>query len=131
MEVAHTFLKHWLQGIDEFEKEDEQEQTESMQVDEAGTSQVEQEEWTIEKAAEQGFYNVERIENRTYKQGWRFLTIWEGYEIKDATWEPIKSFLLPDGKLNHKFQEYRLSKGLDKPLRTAINMANKQSPSME
>ena len=24
-----------------------------------------------------------------YRQGWRFLTLWEGFGVEEATWEPF------------------------------------------
>jgi transposase InsO family protein len=35
-----------------------------------------------------GFYQVEAILKHKYRQGWRFLTKWEGFPISSSTWEP-------------------------------------------
>ena len=35
-----------------------------------------------------------------YRQGWRFLTLWEGFRVEEATWEPFSAFVLPGGPLN-------------------------------
>ena len=32
------------------------------------------------------------IHNR-YRQGWRFLTLWEGFGVEEATWEPRENHL--------------------------------------
>ena len=34
-----------------------------------------------------------------YRQGWRFLTLWEGFGVEEATWEPFSAFVLPDERL--------------------------------
>ena len=31
---------------------------------------------------------------------WRFLTLWEGFGVEEATWEPFSAFVLPEGRLN-------------------------------
>ena len=33
-------------------------------------------------------------------RGWRFLTLWEGFRVEEATWEPLSAFVLPEGRLN-------------------------------
>ena len=40
-------------------------------------------------------YTVQEIRrHRRGMQGeWEFLTLWEGYDPKDATWEPLSSFI--------------------------------------
>ena len=73
-----------------------------------------------EEMQEEGFYNVEEILKHKFKQGWRFLTHWEGYPITSSTWEPIKSFILPSGALNEKFQEYCERQDLREILRKAL-----------
>ena len=47
--------------------------------------------------------HVERILRGQYRQGWRFLTKWEGYGTSESTWEPVRAFVHDDGKLNHVF----------------------------
>ena len=42
---------------------------------------------------------VEKTLKHKHKPGWRFLTLWEGYGMNDATWEPIAAFVHPDGKM--------------------------------
>ena len=41
-----------------------------------------------------------------YKQGWKFLTLWDGYGLSEATWEPMSAFIQPDGSINPIFRSY-------------------------
>ena len=68
----------------------------------------------------EGFFSVKQILKHKYHQGWRFLTIWEGYPLNASTWEPTKAFKLPDGRLNSKFREYCEQNGLSDILRRAL-----------
>ena len=56
-----------------------------------------------------GAYHVEQILRGQYRQGWRFLTKWEGYGTSKSTWEPVRAFVHDDGKLNHVFVDYCLA----------------------
>ena len=40
------------------------------------------------------------------KQGWKFLALWEGYGVSEATWEPMSAFIQSDGGINPVFQSY-------------------------
>ena len=44
-----------------------------------------------EEMAKEGFYMVKSILRfrHRYRQGWRFLTLWEGFGVEKATWEPF------------------------------------------
>ena len=56
-----------------------------------------------------GAYHVEKILKGQYRQGWRFLTKWEGYGTSESTSEPVRAFVHDDGKLNHIFLDYCLA----------------------
>ena len=56
-----------------------------------------------------GAYRVEQILRGQYRQGWRFLTKWEGYGTSESTWEPVRAFVHDDGKLNLVFVDYCLA----------------------
>ena len=53
-----------------------------------------------------GYYVVAGIARQEYKQGWKFLTLWDGYGQSEATWEPISAFIHPDGSINPIFRSY-------------------------
>ena len=44
------------------------------------------------KMAQKGFYLVKSVIGHCYRQGWRFLTLWEGFGVGQATWD---RFVLP------------------------------------
>ena len=53
-----------------------------------------------EEIAKEGFYLVKSVIRDRYRQGWRFVTLCEGSEVEQATWEPFSAFVLPEGRLN-------------------------------
>ena len=64
------------------------------------------EEMTADEIAVDGYYVVARIARHEYKQGWKFLTLWDGYGLSEATWEPMSAFIQPDGSINPIFRSY-------------------------
>ena len=46
-----------------------------------------------EEMAKAGFYLVKSILRHRYPQGWRFLTLWEGLGVEEATREPFPPFV--------------------------------------
>ena len=65
------------------------------------------EEMTAGKMALDGYYVVAGIARHEYKEGWKFLTLWEGYGVSEATWEPMSPFIQPDGGIDPVFRSYR------------------------
>ena len=58
------------------------------------------EEMTADEMAVDGYYVVAGIARQEYKQGWKFLTMWDGYGLCEATWEPMSAFIQPDASMN-------------------------------
>ena len=56
-----------------------------------------------------GAYHVEQSLRGQYRQGWRFLTKWEGYGASKSTWEPVRAFVHDDRKPNHVVVDYCLA----------------------
>ena len=74
-------------------------------------------EFTVEEAQERGFFNVEKIMAHKFKFGhWRFLVKWEGFPMSSASWEPVKCFQLPGGRINSIFARYVQKNGMQEVL---------------
>ena len=50
-----------------------------------------------EEMAKEGFYLVKSVLRHRYCQGWRFLALWEGFGVEEATREPLSACDLPWG----------------------------------
>ena len=66
----------------------------------------EHEEMTADEMAVDGYYVVAGIARHEYKQGWKFLTLWDGFGLSQATWEPMPALIQPDGSINPIFRSY-------------------------
>ena len=64
------------------------------------------EEMTAAEMAVDGYYVVAGIARHEYKQGWKFLTLWDGHGLSGATWEPMSAVIQPDGSINPIFCSY-------------------------
>ena len=64
------------------------------------------EEMTADEMAVDGYYVVAGIARHEYKQGWKFLTLWDGCGLSEATRKPISAFIQPDGSINPIFRSY-------------------------
>ena len=53
-----------------------------------------------QEMAEEGFYLMKSAIRLHYRQGWHFLTLLEGLEVEEGTWELLSAFLLPEGSSN-------------------------------
>ena len=78
-----------------------------------------------EQIAKEGFYLVKSVLRPRYCQGWRFLTLWEGFVADEATWEPFSAFVLPEGSLNSVPVDYLSQNNLGELLRLAEALASK------
>ena len=75
--------------------------------------------------AKEGFYLVTSVLSHRYCQGWRFITLWEGFGVKEASWEPFSAFVLPEGRLNSVLVDYLSQNNLGELLRLAETLASK------
>ena len=64
------------------------------------------EEMTADGMPVNGYYVVAGIARHEYKQGWKFPTLWDGYGLSEAAWEPMSAFILPNGSVNPIFRSY-------------------------
>ena len=76
----------------------------------------------------EGFYLVKSVIRHRYRQGWRFLILWEGFGVEEATWEPFSAFVLPDRRLNSVLVDYSSRKNLGTLLRLAETLASQKKP---
>ena len=81
-----------------------------------------------EEMAKEGFYIVKSILRHRYRQGWRFLTLWEGFGVEEATWEPFSAFVLLEGRLNSVLVDYLSHNNLGELLRLAETLALQKKP---
>ena len=78
-----------------------------------------------EEVAKEGFYLVKSVLHHRYCQGWRFLSLWKEFGVKEATWEPFSAFLLPEERLNSVLVDYLSQNNLGELLRLAETLASK------
>ena len=81
-----------------------------------------------EEMAHEGFYLVKSFIRHRYRQGRRFLTLWEGFGVEEATWEPFSAFVLPEGHLNSVLVDYLSQNSLGELLRLADTLASQNEP---
>ena len=77
-----------------------------------------------EEMAKEGFYLVKSVIRHRYCQGWRFLTLWEGFGVEETTWEP---FVLPEGSLNSVLVDYLSQNNLRELLRLVEMLPHRRS----
>ena len=96
----------------------------------ASPMQVEGElpEMNAEEMPKEGFYLVKSVIRHGYRQGWPFLTLWEGFGVGKATWEPSSAFQLPEGLLNSVLVDYLSQNNLGELLWLAETLAYSKKP---
>ena len=55
---------------------------------------------TAEEISVEGYYVAAGFARNECKQGVKFLTLLGGYGVSEATWEPMSTFMQPDGTIN-------------------------------
>ena len=78
-----------------------------------------------EEMAKEGFYLLKSVLRHRYRLGWRFLTLWEGFGVKEATWEPFSAFVIPEGRLNSVLVDYLSRNNLGDLVRHPQTLASK------
>ena len=81
-----------------------------------------------EEMAKQSLYLLKSVIRHRYRQDWRFLTLWEGLGVEEATWEPFSAFVLPEGRLNFVLVDYLSQNNLEEVLRLAETLALQKKP---
>ena len=66
------------------------------------------------------------IARHEYKQGPKFLTLWDGYGLSEATWEPMSAFIQPDGSINPIFRTYLVENNEGQLLTRAETMSQRK-----
>ena len=77
-----------------------------------------------EEMAKEGFYLVKSIIHHRYRQGWRFLALWEGFGVEEA----FSAFVLPEGRLNSVLVDYLSQNNPGELLRLAETLASQEKP---
>ena len=91
--------EEWRLGDSEFERIDLESAASPEEADEL-------KEMTADEMAVDGYYVVAGIARQEYKKGWKFLTLWNGFGLFEATWEPMSAFIQPDGSIDPIFRSY-------------------------
>ena len=55
---------------------------------------------TADEMTVDGYYVVAGIARHKYTQGWKFVTLWDGYGLSESPWEHMSAFIQPHGSIN-------------------------------
>ena len=81
-----------------------------------------------QEMAKEGFYLVKSVIRHRYRRRWRFLTLWEGLGVEEATWEPISAILLPEIPLSSVLVDYLSENNLGELMRFAETLTSQKKP---
>ena len=62
-----------------------------------------------------------------YKQGWKILTLWDGYGLSEATWESMSAFIQADGSINPIFCSYLIENNEEQLLNRAETLSQRKT----
>ena len=71
-------------------------------------------------------YVAAGIARHEYKQGWKFLTLWDGYGLSEASWEPMSAFIQPNGSINPIFCSYLVENNEEQLLTRAETLSQRK-----
>ena len=84
------------------------------------------EEITADEMAIDDYHVVAGIARHEYNQVWRFLTVWDGCGLSEATWEPLSAFIQPDGSINPIFCSYLVENNEGQQLTRAETLSKRK-----
>ena len=76
-----------------------------------------------------GYYVVAGIARHEYKQGWKFLTLWDGYGLSEATWELLSALIQPAASINPIFPSYLVENNEGQLLTRAETLSQRKKKS--
>ena len=76
--------------------------------------------------AKEGFYLVKLVIRHRYRQGWHFLTLWEGFGVGEATWEPFSAFVPSGERLTSVLVDYLSKNNLGELLSLPQTLASQK-----
>ena len=91
-------------SLDEWRLSDKEVKKINLQNAASPEEAVQPEEMTAKEMAFDGYYVVAGIARHEYKQGSKFLTLWEGYGVSEVTCEHMSPFIQPDEGINPVFR---------------------------
>ena len=87
------------------------------------------EEMIADEMAVNGYCVVAGIARHKYKQGSKFVTLWDGYGLSEANWEPMSALIQPDGSINPIFRSYLVENNQGQLLTRAETLSQRKKKS--
>ena len=81
-----------------------------------------------EERSKDGFYMVNVILRRRYRQGLRVLPLWGAFRVEEANLEPVSAFVLHEAHVNSVLVDYLSQKNSGDLLRLAETPAWQKKP---
>ena len=84
-------------------------------------------EMTTDEMAVDGYYVVADFACHEYKECWKFLTLWDGYGLCEATREPRSAFIQPDRSITAIFCSYLIENNEGQLLTRAETLSKRKN----